>query len=512
MREDSGIAYDSVMNSLPPVSPVSIRTLGQFLELGLGISAWKEFQGSRWALRINPSSGNLHPTEGYLLLGPDQIPGGAGVFHYRPADHVLERLNLIEKEGWKALTEGFPSGTFFLGLSSIPWRESWKYGERAFRYCQHDTGHALAALALSGRLLGWTVRCLQGPSAKSQAELLGLTPDRGFHPGEPEEPELMAAVVPGEISRVLPLTLPASAIDRIPQSGWQGTPNTLSPEHDSWPVIEEVAEASRLSREAFPVIPQEPLFPTGAGEGFNRPEPRASDLFRQRRSAVAMDGKTGMSSASFFQMLSRVLPASGGQGDLFPALWEVLPWTPCVHLALFLHRVEGLAPGLYLLPRTPKGEDRLRRELTRGHEWRRPQGCPEGFPFFRLLEGDARQVAGQISCGQAIASDSAFSLGMIAEFESSLEREGPAHYRRLFWETGFLGQILYLEAEAAGLRATGIGCFFDDPMHDLLGIPGREFQSLYHFTVGGPVEDTRLTTLAPYPAERLNRPFKEDFE
>ena len=30
------------------------------------------------------------------------------------------------------------------------------------------------------------------------------------------------------------------------------------------------------------------------------------------------------------------------------------------------------------------------------------------------------------------------------------------------------------------------------------------FQSLYHFTVGGPVEDARLTTLAPY-GEASNR-------
>jgi len=26
----------------------------------------------------------------------------------------------------------------------------------------------------------------------------------------------------------------------------------------------------------------------------------------------------------------------------------------------------------------------------------------------------------------------------------------------------------------------------------------RKFQDLYHFTVGGPLEDTRLTTLAAY--------------
>jgi hypothetical protein len=61
-----------------------------------------------------------------------------------------------------------------------------------------------------------------------------------------------------------------------------------------------------------------------------------------------------------------------------------------------------------------------------------------------------------------------------------------------------LGQVLYLEAEAAGVRGTGIGCFFDDAMHALLGLEGDAFQSLYHFTVGGPVEDPRLATLAPY--------------
>ena len=64
-----------------------------------------------------------------------------------------------------------------------------------------------------------------------------------------------------------------------------------------------------------------------------------------------------------------------------------------------------------------------------------------------------------------------------------------------------LGQVFYLEAEAAGLRGTGIGCFFDDPMHDLLGLKGERYQDLYHFTVGGPVEDARLTTLPAYPGE-----------
>ena len=46
---------------------------------------------------------------------------------------------------------------------------------------------------------------------------------------------------------------------------------------------------------------------------------------------------------------------------------------------------------------------------------------------------------------------------MIADFEDSIEKYGPAHYRKLFWEAGMVGQVLYLEAEAHGVRATGIG-------------------------------------------------------
>ena len=90
---------------------------------------------------------------------------------------------------------------------------------------------------------------------------------------------------------------------------------------------------------------------------------------------------------------------------------------------------------------------------------------------------------------------------MIAQYREPLERHGPWVYPRLFWEAGVVGQVLYLEAEAAGIRSTGIGCYFDDAMHELLGLEGRSYQDLYHFTLGGPIEDTRLTTLPAYAGE-----------
>jgi hypothetical protein len=133
-------------------------------------------------------------------------------------------------------------------------------------------------------------------------------------------------------------------------------------------------------------------------------------------------------------------------------------------------------------------------------EWLWEKTGPDHLPLYFLLPFDLRASAKWISCHQNIAADSCFALGMLTRFASALQE--PWRYRHLFWECGMLGHALYLEAEAAGVRATGIGCFFDDEMHALLGLKDHEWQSLYHFTVGGAVEDQRLSSEPPYQRQR----------
>jgi nitroreductase len=193
-------------------------------------------------------------------------------------------------------------------------------------------------------------------------------------------------------------------------------------------------------------------------------------------------------------MLSRVMPGSG-------APWDAVWWTPRIHLALFVHRVKDVAPGLYALARAESVVPRLKAAFSGDFAWTQIAG---DMPLWLLREGDYRSRSQRVSCDQDIAADGFFSLGMIADFDAALEEHGPAFYRHLFWEAGVVGQVLYLEAEASGARATGIGCFYDDPVHDLLGLhdhEGHAFQSLYHFTVGMPVEDRRLTTEPGYSGE-----------
>ena len=185
-----------------------------------------------------------------------------------------------------------------------------------------------------------------------------------------------------------------------------------------------------------------------------------------------------------------------------PRPGDAISWEPAIHFGLFVHLVDGLDPGLYVLARDPAKVERLKRAMHPHFSWETPPGCPAHLPLHLLERGDTRALATQVSCRQDIAGDGAFSLGMLAEYRAALVANGPWFYRRLFWEAGAIGQVLYLEAEAAGVRATGIGCFFDDPVHQVFGLRDLEFQSLYHFTVGGAVDDPRLTTLPPYRRDR----------
>src|SRR5216683_4359907 len=103
------------------------------LELSLGLSAWKSIPGSSLALRLNPSSGNLHPTEAHLIL--PELPGiTVGIFHYNSFLHALEPRAEVLETTWRHIKGHLQADGFLVALTSILWREAWKYGERAFRY------------------------------------------------------------------------------------------------------------------------------------------------------------------------------------------------------------------------------------------------------------------------------------------------------------------------------------------------------------------------------------------
>lgn len=377
--------------------------------------------GSRYALRVNPSSGNLHPTEFHFaacgLAGWED-----GLYHYRPSSHMAEQ------RARGCVLADVTEAPLCVVLTSIFWREAWKYRARAYRYVNHDLGHAMAALQYAAGALGW-------PSL-----VRGLFRDedvRGaLRPAPDEEPMLLVELWP-----------PAEARRPQPPEWTPGEPNRLSPEVIEYPEIARIHAATLGCTAPAPVLqPRVERWPHG----------NYAALARRRRSALD------------FLPAGRILPRAAFDAMLdlldapLAADWQerfVEPW-------LFVHRVEGLEPGLY----------------------RRSGGALE-----RVRAGDQRVTAAALSLGQDLAGNSCFTASFVADLGRACAMFGPRGYRFVHHEAGALGQRLYLTAEAFGFRGTGIGAFYDDHVHAWLGLdPRGPQQVVYHFAVGDPVADPRL--------------------
>ncbi|AKB12545.1 SagB-type dehydrogenase domain-containing protein [Methanosarcina thermophila] len=476
---------------------LSKKSISQLFFDSFAISAWKAAGGMKWPLRVNPSSGNLHPTEVYLISGPVKgLLKNPSVCHYAPLPHALELRAEFSQETWEMLRSGFPDGTIFVGLTSIYWRASWKYGLRAFRYAQHDIGHAISALTFAAAGLGWKTSILADMGSKEIAALLGISGDKGH---EKQEPACMLAVYPAGKTCTRG-RLSSEVISAFKNLSWEGIPNRLSPKHVEWVGIEKAALATQKNGTDYlekkgemesgtRTVP--PLKPDNFEAHSDFETVPLRSIIRGRRSAIEMDNSAYMEKETFYAMLQKTLPQNS-------PIFNPLAFGPFTHLLLFVNRVKGLFPGLYIFLRKPEEKERLKAAIMPDFLWEKPKDCPSELELYMLMEETLHYFAAQLSCAQRKAADACFTACMLSEFEKPLNRFGAWIYPYLFWECGFLGQLLYLEAEANGLRGCGIGCFFDDPLHETIGLKGLEYQDLYHFAVGYPLQEIGVITLPAY--------------
>ena len=460
----------NLLDSDLPSAPLLKESLSQLLQFSMGIAAWKESGGSSWAVRCNASSGNLHPTETYLVLPPvlKEQNNKTTVCHYTPKNHGLETLTELETSFWKTL----PENSFIIGLSSISWREVWKYGERAFRYVNLDAGHAWHSLVVSAKMLGWKITRLDSVSTDDISRLLGVNQSSRFF--EDEIADMLFVVSPEEVN-------PSLSVESLVESAplvYEGIANQLSPSMQHWDIIPEIENATSTTQ-----IKQKEAKRSSV---IKEPTQESKTVVMNRRSIHVMDKETStITKGQFHTILRSVYDSQDAKEN-------------SAHLVLFVHRVETYEPGLYIYIRNDRDKQSLKEQTHTAFKWQES----ELDNLYLLEERDLKMASKAISCSQDIASDGTFSLGMLCNFSEQIQTYGAHRYKELYWECGAIGQQLYLEATSLGLSGTGIGCFLDDTVHNLLGLKDNRFQTLYHFTVGRGYVDSRIQTKPAYGENR----------
>jgi SagB-type dehydrogenase family enzyme len=421
------------------VAPDGPVFLSQLLFHAAAISATKLIPeaGYRYALRVNPSSGNLHPTEFHfatrgLLNWPD------GLYHYRSSSHVAEQRGL----GDYAMRLG--GGDIVFVLTSIAWREAWKYRERAYRYCLHDIGHAWEALALSARAAGAEAFAIGHFVDEEIARICCVNDD---------EWPMLAVRITGTPARS---TETAEAATQC----LGGEANVLSEVPIRYPLIDDIHSATRYIQ--YRNIPRAAPAISGTGpillpspEGSPRP---FGETARHRRSALNFEGDPAMSLGELSALLAAT--AQPYAADFATSRF--------VQLYLYVHRVDGLEPGAYRF-------------------W------PQNSTLERVHAGDQKVMAAGLSLGQSLAGNACVAFSMIADLNRATRAHGDRGYRYVHFEAGAIGQRLYIAAEALGLNATGIGAFFDDDVNRYLELSSDLEQVVYHFAIGHAVPDPRVS-------------------
>jgi SagB-type dehydrogenase family enzyme len=443
-------------SSAPEINP---DLISQLLYFSMAISAWKQVRGTefRYSLRVNPSSGNLHPTETYVAV--QNASGLAdGLYHYRVLEHWLEQRRAgpaIQATAASVSLPGLTSASLVILLTSIFWRESWKYKDRAYRYCLLDLGHAAASILIAAQALGLNGLCVGHFPDLLLAELLGIS--------ALDEGPLMVIALGTDHN--LNGTAPLATTSMGPL---QGHPNLLSGEEVPYHLLQGMHQSTMLPPECggCPAITRQDPQVLGDISLPVKPPRNLSlrDTVRKRRSGLDFDPKSSMTLDDLGALLAhtRMGIQSDYRGNLDQQSAHRL-----IDLYLYVHRVQGLSPGVY----------RYR---------------PQTHQLQLIKEGDQIERAAYLSLEQALAAHACVAFSMIADLGNAGRLFGNRGYRYAHFEAGIIGQALYLGAEALGFNATGIGAFYDDEVHKYLGISKEQGQVIYHFAVGKAVPDARL--------------------
>ncbi len=430
---------------------LDLKTLSRMLTLTYGITAQSGRGADAFFFRSVPSAGALYPCELYVAV-QGIVDLEDGLYHYDLARYGLVRLRsgrfLSSKARWAA--------AFF--VTTLFFRSSWKYRDRAYRYCLLDAGHLVENALLVLHSDGIKACVWDRFQDKELNAFLGVDSQREVcvaviafsHEVSAEEAETTGFV--SEEFRLLekshtwdlvqPEACRLSVSDKVPSSILEAHWATESMEASGTAKADEPHEAAKAQgdQEKTRKIPRPKVVP----ESLSFEE----SVWRRRSQRNYVSAHV---SRQIWQTLWHSL-------NLDKALCDA------VEIFIACGEAEDLPAGLYA--------------------WK--AASQEARTIF---SGDFRRASAHACLDQGWLRHALFHVAYVVDWKRVFGIHGPRGYRSALLDAGRLGQRLYLASTALGMGCCGIGAYYDDELRTVFRL-GSGWDVVY-LTASGPVKKLR---------------------
>jgi SagB-type dehydrogenase family enzyme len=155
--------------------PLSLDDLSFLLWCTQGV---QKIQGGQWTFRPVPSAGARHAFETYVLASA--VEGlDPGLYRYLALSHRLQQTDTDPLLPVRITAACFDQqfmarcGAIFL-WTAVPYRMTWRYGERGYRDLHLDAGHVCQNLYLAAEAIGCGVCAIAAFDDDAMNRLLGI--------------------------------------------------------------------------------------------------------------------------------------------------------------------------------------------------------------------------------------------------------------------------------------------------------------------------------------------------
>ncbi len=428
-----------------PEVEVNKEVLGRAIILTHSLTAKARYGGQAFYYRSVASAGALYPFE--LYVGTCNVPGlDDAIYHHSVSEHALTAIRsgdiLPELEEAVQFDDASPPTAVFF-ITSIFFRSSWKYRDRAYRYNLLDAGHLAESLALAVSAMGLPFEMNYDFNDQRINRLLVVNEDR--------EVCLVVAKIwgkqPPRENGSKPLeqarkSLPRASAVSIRETDYP----TINAAHMSSINIRRPEEGAphMLSNLGLSIPPGQPVVEM---ESWPEKMTYAQAVFKRRSSRNFAETSTPRDILwAFLEILCK-----GGLGSTYRG---------AVSVGVLVQNVDGIDQGFHVLD-TEKQSFSL----------------VKGGPLMEAMSG--------VCLGQRWLRKCALHFVFLSNLAVLHERWGNRGYRYAMLDAGRLGHRIYMGATAMQLGCCGIGAFFDDEASKLLGL--SEVSEMLYLVAAGPI-------------------------